>query len=222
MTIRGTAGKTMILLVILTCAAGFSWKMVQSRPDIMFPVMIGSLIGGLVLCLATCFKPFWSPYTAPLYALAEGILLGVISLWYSVNYGNALVIQAISLTLADLFLLLLAYQSGWIKATEKFKLGVFAATGAIALVYIVSMVLRLFNMEIPLIHSAGWVGIAFSVVVVIVASLNLILDFDLIERGAEVQAPKSLEWYGGFALLVTLVWLYLEILRLLAKLNSRD
>jgi uncharacterized YccA/Bax inhibitor family protein len=128
----------------------------------------------------------------------------------------------VGLTFGTLAALLLAYRSGLIRATENFKLGVFAATGGIALLYLVSMVMGFFGKSIPFIHSAGPIGIGFSVFVVVIAALNLVLDFDFIETGAQRGAPKYMEWYGAFGLLVTLVWLYLEILRLLAKLQGRD
>ncbi len=228
MTIQGTARKTMVLLFLLICTGSLSWSVVaKAGPDVEalmsagMPWMIGGAITGLIFCLATAFKPNWAPITAPLYALAEGLFLGAISCMYQTMY-EGIVVQAISLTLGVLFMMLLAYQTGWIKATEKFRTGIMAATGGIFLVYMVSMILNLFGMNIPYIHGSGMIGIGFSIVVVIIASLNLILDFDLIERGAEMRAPKTMEWYGAFALMVTLVWLYLEILRLLSKLSSRD
>ena len=133
-----------------------------------------------------------------------------------------IVFQAVSLTFGTLFALLIAYKSGWIKATENFKLGVVAATGGICMVYLVSIVMGFFGTTIPFIHESGWIGIGFSLFVIVIAALNLVLDFDFIEKGAEHGAPKYMEWYGAFGLMVTLVWLYIEILRLLAKLNSRD
>jgi uncharacterized YccA/Bax inhibitor family protein len=226
MTIKGTAGKTMILLFLLLCTGSFSWSVASQaiangNPGQAMIWVWGGAIAGLILAIVTSFKPFWSPFTAPLYALAEGLFLGAISSYYNAQF-EGIVVQAVSLTLGVLFMMLLAYQSGWIKATEKFKTGVFAATGSIFLVYMATMVLSMFGINIPYIHGSGMIGIGFSIAVVIIASLNLIIDFDLIERGAEMQAPKAMEWYGAFALMVTLVWLYLEILRLLSKLSSRD
>jgi len=182
--------------------------------------MIGGLIGGLILALITIFKPSASPYTAPAYAACEGLLLGAISAAFEKAYPG-IVVQAVGLTFGTLAALLLAYTSRLIKPTENFKLGIVAATGGIMLLYLASFILGLFGIPIGFIHSSGPIGIGFSVVVVIIAALNLVLDFDFIETGVERGAPKYMEWYGGFALLVTLIWLYLEILRLLAKLRER-
>jgi len=172
------------------------------------------------MAIATVFKKTWAPVTTPAYAVLEGLALGGISLGFEARYPG-LVSQAVFLTFGTLGALLMAYRSGLVKATENFKLGIFAATGGIALVYLVSMVLGIFGKSIPMIHSSGTVGIVFSLVVVGVAALNLVLDFDFIEQGAAQGAPKYMEWYGAFGLLVTLVWLYLELLRLLSKLQDR-
>ena len=182
---------------------------------------LGGAIGGFILAMVTVFKKTWSPVTAPLYALVEGFFLGAISAVFELKYPG-IVFQAVVLTFGTLGALLAAYRSGLIRATENFKLGVVAATGGIALVYLVSMGLRLFGKDIPLIHESGLVGIGFSLFVVEIAALNLVLDFDFIESGVEAGAPKYMEWYGAFGLMVTLVWLYIEFLRLLAKLQSRD
>jgi uncharacterized YccA/Bax inhibitor family protein len=176
---------------------------------------------GLITAVVICFKQTWAPMLAPVYALAQGLFMGGISAGFEAQYPG-IVVQAVGGTFGTLFCLLAAYQSGLIKATENFKLGIVAATGGIAMLYLVMFVARLFGF--PLFDSlfgSGLIGIGFSVVVVAIAALNLVLDFDFIEQGAERGAPKYLEWYGGFALMVTLVWLYLEILRLLAKLQDR-
>ena len=221
MTINGTVVKTAVLLLILTWTAAFSWSQLADGRDTAIPLALGGAVVGLILALITIFKPQVSPYTSPLYAAAEGLFLGTLSAIFEAQYSG-IVVQAIGLTFGTLGALLLAYRSGLIKATENFKLGVVAATGGIALLYLVSMVMRMFGYEIPLIHESGLVGIGFSAFVVVIAALNLVLDFDFIESGAQQRAPKYMEWYGAFGLLVTLVWLYIEILRLLAKLNSRD
>ena len=174
-----------------------------------------------MLAIVTAFKKEWSPVTAPLYALVEGFFLGAISALYNHLY-EGIVMQAVMLTFGTLFALLLAYRSGLVKATENFKLGVVAATGGIALVYLATIALSFFNIQIPLIHESGLIGIGFSLFVIVIAALNLVLDFDFIETGVEQGAPKYMEWYGAFGLMVTLVWLYIEFLRLLAKLQSRD
>jgi uncharacterized YccA/Bax inhibitor family protein len=185
------------------------------------PWVFGGLIVGAISALVICFKQTWAPTLAPVYALAEGLFLGGVSASFEAQYPG-IVIQAVAGTFGTMAALLLAYQSGLIRATENFKLGIVAATGGICFVYLISMIGSLFGFPIPFIHSAGPIGIGFSVVVVVIAALNLVLDFDFIENAAERGAPKYLEWYGAFALMVTLVWLYLEILRLLAKLNSRN
>jgi uncharacterized YccA/Bax inhibitor family protein len=183
-------------------------------------LVLGGVVGGLVFAIATVMKKTWAPVTAPLYALVEGFFLGSISAVYELRF-DGIVFQAVLLTFGTLFALLMAYRSGLIKATENFKLGVVAATGGIALVYLASIVLGFFGINIPLIHESGIVGIGFSLFVIVIAALNLVLDFDFIENGVEQGAPKYMEWYGAFGLMVTLVWLYIEFLRLLSKLNSR-
>jgi uncharacterized YccA/Bax inhibitor family protein len=216
MTLEGTVNKTGLSLLILVAGAAVTWN--QAASPIF--IIVGAL-GGFVVALVTSFKREWAPVTTPIYALLEGLFLGGLSLMYEQKFPG-IVINAVGLTFGTLAALLLAYRSGLIKATENFKLGIFAATGGIALLYLVSMGLGLFGVSIPYIHGSGIIGIGFSLFVVGIAALNLVLDFDFIERGAEAGAPKYMEWYGAFGLLVTLVWLYLEILRLLAKLQSRD
>lgn len=219
MTINGTVNKTAGLLVILVVAAGYTWHLTVSQQNPQ-PWIIGGAIGGLVLALITCFKKTWAPVTAPLYALAEGLFLGALSALFNARY-EGIVLSAVGLTFGTLFCLLGAYRTGFIRATENFKLGVFAATGGIALLYLVTFILGFFGIQIPYIHGSGTIGVAFSVFVVVVAAMNLVLDFDFIEQGSEQGAPKYMEWYAAFGLMVTLVWLYIEILRLLAKLRDR-
>ncbi|MBV6812280.1 Bax inhibitor-1/YccA family protein [Xanthomonas campestris pv. passiflorae] len=225
MTLNGTVNKTGALLLMAVITAAFAWSQSIGSDGMPLPVariyMIAGAIGGLVFALATCFKPTWAPITALLYALIEGFFLGSISAVYEARF-NGIVFQAILLTFGTLFALLFAYRSGMIKATENFKLGVVAATGGIALVYLATIVLGLFGVRIPFIHDSGLIGIGFSLFVVVVAALNLVLDFDFIESGVEQGAPKHMEWYGAFGLMVTLVWLYIEFLRLLSKLQSRN
>ena len=217
MTIRGTATKTMLLLAVATMTATYTWTHALSGAGMGWAM--GGAFGGFIVAMILCFKQTWAPVLAPVYAGLEGLFLGGISAVFAARYGG-IVFQAVAMTFGTLFALLAAYQSGYIRATEKFKLGVIAATGGIAVVYLVSMVLGFFGVQIPGIFGSGAVGIGFSVVVVVIAALNLVLDFDLIERGAQAGAPKYMEWYGAFSLMVTLVWLYLEILRLLAKLKD--
>ena len=219
MTIGGAVNKTALSLLILLIAANFVWNRGASDPLLWTFTLVG-VIGGFLVAIATVFKQTWAPLTTPLYAGLEGLALGGISVVFEATYPG-IVSQAVFLTFGTLGALLAAYRSGVIRATENFKLGVVAATGGIALLYGLSFILGFFGMSVPLIHSSGTFGILFSIFVVVIAALNLVLDFDFIEQGAERRAPKYMEWYGAFGLLVTLVWLYLEILHLLAKLQSR-
>lgn len=219
MTIEGTVNKTGLSLILLIISASYVWNLGLADPAVNTWTMIG-VFGGMITALATTFRPTWAPITTPLYAVLEGAALGGISAVFEARYPG-LVSQAIFLTFGTLGALLLAYRSGLIAATENFKLGVFAATGGIALVYFLSFVLSWFGVSMPLVHSSSTAGILFSLFVVGIAALNLVLDFDFIEQGAARGAPKYMEWYGAFGLLVTLVWLYLEILHLLAKMQDR-
>lgn len=222
MTIQGTAWKTLILLILCTCSAGFTFiSVMKGDTAIAIPAALIGVFGGLIVGFVTAFKPNWSPFTAPLYAILEGLFLGAISGLFE-QRAPGIAIQAVAATFGTLFALLMAYQSGLIRATENFKLGVVAATGGICLLYFVSMILGMFGVQIPFIFGSGIYGIAFSVFVVIIAALNLVLDFDFIEEAANRGSPKYLEWYGAYALMVTLIWLYIEILRLLSKINSKD
>lgn len=219
MTIEGTVNKTMLLLTICVATAAWTWGRFFSTGSFasVSTLFWVGLWGGLVLAVATAFKPVWAKVTAPAYAAFEGLFIGGISAFFESRYPG-IVIQAVGLTFGTLLCLLGIYRSGVIKVTENFKLGVVAATGAIALLYLVQIVMRLFGSDgIGFIHEGGTLGIVFSLFVVGIAALNLVLDFDFIENGARDGAPKHMEWYGAFGLVVTLVWLYLEILRLLAK-----
>lgn len=219
MTLRGVAGKTAILLGLATVSGGYVWsRFAASGAEAIYPWMIGGLIGGLVMALVCCFKQTATPYAAPIYALLEGLFLGAISALFNAAYPGV-VITAVGLTFGTLASLLLLYAAGTIRATENFKLGVAAATGGILLFYLASWVMRMFGATMPFLHDAGLMGIGISVFIVVIAALNLVLDFDFIEKGVENRAPKHLEWYAAFGLMVTLVWLYLEILRLLGKLR---
>lgn len=222
MTMQGAANKTGLLLLCVVGTAAYTWGLSHSEtPEAAFPWMIGGAIGGFILALVTVFKKQWSPITAPVYALLEGFFLGGISAMFERSYPG-IATQAVMLTFAVLFVLLLAYKTGIVRATRGFKLGVIAATGAIALLYVVNLVMSLFfHTQIGFLYSSTPLGIGISVVVVIIAALNLVLDFDMIETGARMGAPKYMEWYGAFAMMVTLIWLYLEILRLLSKTRRR-
>ncbi|WP_263356245.1 Bax inhibitor-1/YccA family protein [Acidicapsa ligni] len=223
MTLNGTINKTGILLVCAIATAGWTWHlfMQSGNPADVGPWLFGGLIGGFICALITIFKKEWSPVTAPAYALLEGLALGGISAMYNVQ-SSGIAIQAVGLTFGTLFVLLLAYRSGLIKVTEKFRLGIIAATGGVAVFYLLEMVLGIFGIHFTSINGSGVIGIGFSLIVVCIAALNLVLDFDFIEKGVQYGAPKYMEWYGAFGIMVTLVWLYLEMLRLLSKVSRRN
>tara|TARA_B110000263_G_C15244605_1_gene481090 strand:- start:126 stop:866 length:741 start_codon:yes stop_codon:yes gene_type:complete len=216
MTLDGTVNKIAISLMILLSCSYYTY----STENVSF-IMIG-IFGGLITAIITIFKKHWAPYTVPLYAGLEGLALGGISTLYEHMY-TGIVQQAVFLTMGIFAALLFAYKTRIIQPTENFKLGIFAATAGIGVVYLISFVMSFFGsgLSIMNIENPSLMSIGFSFFVVIIASLNLVLDFDFIEQGAEAGVPKYMEWYGAFGLLVTLIWLYLEILRLLAKLNSR-
>jgi uncharacterized YccA/Bax inhibitor family protein len=220
MTLQGAVNKTVALLALVVIGASYSWNLFYNQgPEAVQPWMIGGFIGGFVFAMITIFKADWAPKTAPIYAVLEGLALGGISAFFETRFPG-IVIQAVGLTFGTLFALLFAYKARLIRATENFKLGVFAATGGIAVVYLISFVGRMFGWQMPVIHESGPMGILFSLFVVVIAALNLVLDFDFIERGDGV-APRYMEWYAAFGLILTLVWLYLELLRLLSKLRDR-
>jgi uncharacterized YccA/Bax inhibitor family protein len=222
MTLSGTVNKTFLMLLLLVITASLVWRASFSAQTInVTPWILMGAIGGFIIALITIFKKQWSAITAPIYALLEGLFLGGISAVFEFQYPG-IVIQAVGLTFGTLFCLLLAYKSGFIKVTNNFRLGIVAATGGIALVYLIGFALNLFKISPPFINQGGTVGIIFSVIVVVIAALNLVLDFDFIEKGAETGAPKFMEWYAAFGLTVTLIWLYVEILRLLAKTRQRS
>jgi len=220
MTLNGTVNKTGILLLCSVATAAWTWNQFEHSTIAVMQLVLPSAIGGLIFALVTIFKKTWAPITAPIYALLEGVVLGSVSALLEMRY-HGIAIQAVSLTFGTLVVLLLAYRSGLIPVTEKFKLGVVAATGAIALLYFIEIILGFFGVHFTTINGAGPIGIGFSVVVVVIAALNLVLDFDFIENGVKAGAPKYMEWYAAFGLMITLIWLYFEILRLLSKVRSR-
>ncbi|MGE0369475.1 MAG: Bax inhibitor-1/YccA family protein [Candidatus Dadabacteria bacterium] len=220
MTINGTINKTLILLVLTLVPAAWVWdKFYKGGAETVSSWIMIAVIAGLVVAMATIFKKTWAPFTAPLYAVIEGVVIGGISAIAEAQF-QGIVFQAASLTFGTLLALLVAYRTGVIKVTERFRLGVVAATGGIFVVYLISIVLGFFGINVPFIHSGGTIGILFSLFVVVIAALNLVLDFDFIERGSAEGAPKYMEWYGAFGLIVTLIWLYIEFLRLLTKLRQ--
>lgn len=229
MTVNGTINKTGIMLLIVIFAASFTWRKFFGEIDPLNPVMpqgitlwamIGA-IGGLITALITTFSPRRAAMTAPIYAVFEGLFLGAISAIFEAKFPG-LVMRAVSLTFGVFFIMLLLYRSGTIRATEKFRMIIFAATGGIALVYLGSFIAGLFGVNVSFLHDSSPLSIGISLFVVAIAALNLILDFDMIIQGANARAPKYMEWFGAFGLMVTLIWLYLEMLRLLSKLASRD
>jgi uncharacterized YccA/Bax inhibitor family protein len=223
MTIQGTANKAMLLLLCVLVTASWTWSLYyrSMNPQVVTPWVAVGAIAGLIVALVTVFKQAWAPITAPLYALLEGLVIGGVSAIFEAQFPG-IVIQAVGLTFGTCLALLLAYKSRMIRASENFKLGVVAATGGIFLFYLLTMILGFFGIRMPLMYTNSWASIGFSLVVVVIAALNLVLDFDFIEQGAAAGAPKYMEWYGAFGLMVTLIWLYLEMLRLLAKLRSRE
>ena len=230
MTVKGTINKTAIMLLIVIFAATFTWRKFMGAMDPALPGsmppgvigwMLGGAIGGFIVALITVFSPRRAAMTAPIYAVLEGLFLGAVSAMFEAMYPG-LVMRAVSLTFGVFIIMLLLFRSGTIRATEKFRTVIIAATGGIALVYLVSFVASMFGANLGFMNGGGLVSIGFSLVVVVVAALNLILDFDMITKGAEARAPGYMEWYGAFGLMVTLIWLYLEMLRLLSKLSSRN
>lgn len=227
MTVGGAAVKSALLTAVLVGAGAVSWVLTQggatSDNEQLYRMLfgIGAPVAGFFVALATIFVPRISPVTAPVYAVLEGLFLGAISGFVNKQY-QGIVLEAATLTAGILGAMAVLYATRWIVVTDKFRTGIIAATFGVCLAYLGAFLLNLFGVNFPYIHDSGAISIGFSVVVVVIAALNLVLDFDLIERGARAGAPKYMEWYAAFGLLVTLIWLYLEILRLLAKLRGRD
>ena len=221
MTYEGTLLKSGTLIGITVVAASVTWGITKDGGN---PIgwILGGAIGGLIFALITIFKPTTAPFTAPVYAVLEGLFLGAVSALYDTMVPAAfggIVVQAVGLTMGVLAVMLVLYSTRAIRVTPKLAKGIIAATGAVVLFYLATFVLRMFGVEMAMLHDGGPIAIGISLVIVGIAAFNLLLDFDLIENGVKSQTPKYMEWYAGFALLVTLVWLYLEILRLLSYLN---
>jgi uncharacterized YccA/Bax inhibitor family protein len=222
MTIGGVVEKSAFLLLLVVASGAFGWSQVE-RTELGASVpgwLLVALLGGLGLAIVTIFKPRLSPFTSPAYALVQGLVVGALSAVYESRF-EGIVLQAVGLTIGVFAVMLALFGLRIVKVTDKLRAGILMATGAVMLVYVASFLLRLFGTEVPFIHDTGLIGIGFSLAVVVIASMNLLLDFDMIEQGAAAGAPKHLEWYGAFGLLVTIIWLYLELLRLLSKLRSR-
>ena len=225
MTTKGTLQKFGFLFLMVLGSSFYSWKEFAEGGNVT-PLIWTGAIGGLVIAIVLAFKPVWSPFLAPLYALLQGLFIGAISAMYNAAFAEMapnIIINAVGLTFGVAAAMYLLYSFKIIKATEKFKSVVISATVGIGIFYLLVMVLRAFGFDnMPFLHEGSLLGIGFSLFVVAIAALNLILDFDMIEKGSEMGAPKYMEWYGAFGLMVTMVWLYLEILRLLSKISSRD
>ena len=224
MTLRGTLNKFGFLFLMVMGTAFYSWKEYANGGNVM-PLILTGAIGGLVVAIVLVFKKEWSPYLAPAYALLEGLFVGAISAYYNAAFAEQapnIIMNAVGLTFGTCIAMYLLYSFKIIKATEKFKSIVITATVGIGVFYLLTWILSFFGINIPFLHEGSAMGIGFSIFVVVIAALNLILDFDMIENGVEMGAPKYMEWFGAFGLLVTVVWLYLEILRLLSKISSRN
>ncbi|MDR2735424.1 MAG: Bax inhibitor-1/YccA family protein [Puniceicoccales bacterium] len=221
MTVSGTITKTSLLLMLTVLSAAFAWtRKYASLDDIISKAILFSVLA-LVCSLVTCFKPLIAKYTAPLYAVLEGLVLGSWSLLFEMKY-HGIVIQATMFTFGVFGVMLFIYRTGIIKVNEKFAIGLFAATAGIAVVYLMSLLLRMFGVSgFQFLYSSSNFSIGFSVFVVIIAALNLVMDFDYIVKLSRSNVHRDMEWFAAFGLLVTLVWLYIEILRLLAKLSDR-
>ncbi len=222
MTIQGTVNRTGVLLLCVVVASAWTWGLSHSpEPDAALPWTFGGAIGGFGLALLTIFKKNWAPLTSPIYALLKGLFLGGISAFFDAKYPG-IAMQAISLTFGVMAVMLLAYTFRIIRATPKFVLGVIIATGGICLVYLVNVVMIVFfHSQISVLSNGTPLAIGISLFIVIVAALNLIIDFDMIEQAARSGAPKYMEWYGAFGLMVSLIWLYLQVLRLLSNTRRR-
>jgi uncharacterized YccA/Bax inhibitor family protein len=219
MTVNGTIGKMAFLLALVVAAAVYAWGAPGRNQDIL-PFFYGGLIAGIIITIIIIFKNEWAQYLAPAYAIAEGLVLGILSVLFH-NLYNGIVYQAVGLTFGVFAAMLILYRTRVIRVTERFKQIVFTAVAGIAIFYLLAAVLRMFNVSIPFLHEGSTIGIIFSLVVVAVAALRLTIDFDFVEKGAQQRAPKHVEWLASFGMLLTLVWLYLEILSLLSKLNRR-
>ena len=218
MTVSGTINKSIILWIFLAVSAFYSW----TYPAVIMPLLLPVLMGAFVLAIVSVFKKTAAPFLSPLYALCEGLVLGTVSLCFEKMYPGV-VVNAVLSTVCVLFCMLASYKSGILKATPGFQKAVIFSTLAIGLVYMADLLLNVFGVgKFPYIHDSSTLGIVISFVIVAVASFNLIIDFDLIEKGAQSGAPKYMEWYSALSLMITLVWLYLEMLKLLSKLSSRD
>ncbi len=221
MTINGTINKIGLMLLLVIGAAAYTWKIVMGEnPGSAGTLAIVGAIGGFIMAMVTVFRPQSSAITAPIYAILEGLFLGAISAIINAKYPGV-AFQAVLLTIGTLFTMLFLYRSGYIRATPRFRRGVMMATGAVFFAYLMSWIMGMFGMSVGFMHSNGPLGILINLVIIVIAALNLIMDFDFIEKGSQMGAPKYMEWYGAFGLMVTLIWLYIEFLRLLSRFAGR-
>ena len=221
MTVKGAVNKTIVMGGIVFATAVASWQFVAATPALAMPLLIGGAVGGFIIALILTFKQHLAPTLAPIYAVLEGLFVGAMTMTMEALYPG-IGLSAVLLTFAILAAVIGLYKAGVLRATATFKRVVFSATAGLCLFYLVSFVLRLFGIQMPLIYDNGWFGIGFSLFVVGLAAMNLVMDLDNMEQGAAYGAPKYMEWYCAFSMIVTIVWLYIEVLRLLAKLSSRD
>ena len=222
MTINGTINKIGIMLLLVIAAAAYTWNMVLGvEPGRAGTLAMVGAIGGFITALVTIFRPQSSAISAPIYAILEGLFLGAISAYINAMYPGV-AFQAVLLTIGTLFTMLFLYRSGRIRATPRFRRGVMMATGAVFFAYLISWIMSLLGMPMGFMHSSGPLGILINLAIIVIAALNLIMDFDFIEKGSQMGAPKYMEWYGAFGLMVTLIWLYIEFLRLLSRFAGRD
>lgn len=226
MSVRGTINKFGFMMLMVIAGAAYTWHLFeQLNEGLMYTLMIVGAIGGLVTALVISFKPTWAPYLAPAYGILQGFFIGGISAIMNEAFADqypGLIMQAVGLTFGVAISMFLLYNFRIINATQRFKSVVVGATLGIGIFYLITILLRLFGVNVSFMYDSSWLSIGISLFIVAIAALNLIMDFDMIEKGAEMGAPKHMEWYGAFGLLVTIVWLYIEILRLLSKLGSRD
>jgi uncharacterized YccA/Bax inhibitor family protein len=221
MTINGTINKIGIMLLLVVAAAAYTWNLIVTDPGRAGTLAMVGAIGGFITAMITAFRPQSSAISAPIYAILEGLFLGAVSAIINAAYPGV-AFQAVLLTIGTLFTMLFLYRSGRIRATPRFRRGVMMATGAVFFAYIISWIMGLLGMPVGFMHSSGPLGILINLVIIVIAALNLIMDFDFIERGSQMGAPKFMEWYGAFGLMVTLIWLYIEFLRLLSRFAGRD
>ena len=229
MTVRGTMNKFGFLLIMILAGAAYTWNQYMSalNPSSVFTLMWVGLLGGFVTALVISFKPKWAPYLAPVYGLLEGLFLGAISVVINEQFKESypgIVMQAVGLTFGTAIAMFLLYNFRIIKATEKFKSIMLTAVMGVAIFYLIYWVGGMFGLEMPFMswNNGSWLSIGITLVVIAIAALTLILDFDMIEKGAESGAPKYMEWYGAFGLAVTIIWLYIQMLKLLSQIASRD